>query len=98
MYPHKGYPLCARCQGFWTKPKTSLLRQILNEKTEDAVPVTVKKEVCEPLRGPEPPISVLVSVVKEALGCMVIDTACQKFVTALNASELASLKVPSSLG
>ena len=30
---------------------------------------------------PEQPISVLVSVVGEALGCMVIDTACQKFVT-----------------
>ena len=70
----------------------------MNEKTEDVVPVTVKNEVCELLRGPEPPISVLVSVVEEALGCMVIDTACQKFVTALNASELASLKVSSSLG
>ena len=31
--------------------------------------------------SPERPISVLVSVVEEALGCMVIDTACQKFVT-----------------
>ena len=49
MYPHKGYHLCARCQGVKTEPKTSLLRQILNEKTEDAAPVTVKKEVCEPL-------------------------------------------------
>ena len=28
----------------------------------------------------ERPISVLVSVVEEALGCMVLDTACQKFV------------------
>ena len=43
----------------------------MNEKTEDVVPVTVKKEVCEPLRGPESPISVLVSVVEEALGCMI---------------------------
>ena len=34
-----------------------------------------------PTVSPEQPISVPVSVVEEALGCMVIDTACQKLAT-----------------
>ena len=44
----------------------------------------------------EQPISVLVSVVEEALGCMVIDTACQKFVTGSGWLEVFAARIYSA--